>query len=240
MNKDPETNKNDRPEDDLHGKTPAPEIPPEGIPEDTEELAEDIGMDGVDAAEAVAGGGGGFTPKKLVSELYDWVEIFVITISLIFVIFTFFARIAYVDGPSMNETLHDKDTLVVSNLLYTPKQGDIIVFQSPDSGIAGGIVKRVIATAGQTVDIDFDTWTVTVDGEKLDETYVNFEEGRKMRSFDVTFPVVVPEGTVFAMGDNRNHSNDSRGSQIGFVDTRFIFGHVLFRLTPLSNIGTIK
>ena len=179
-------------------------------------------------------------PMKFARDIYDWVEIFVVTMTAIMLIFTFIGRIAYVDGPSMNETLHDRDTLVVSKLFYTPKQNDIVVFQSPDSGIAGGIVKRVIATAGQTVDIDFDNWVVTVDGVALDEPYVNFEEGYAMRNDDVEFPITVPEGQIFVMGDNRNHSNDSRGSQIGCVDTRFVFGHVLFRLTPINKFGVIK
>lgn len=177
---------------------------------------------------------------KIIRECYDWVEIFVITITSIFLVFTFIMRIAYVDGPSMNETLHHKETIVVSNLMYKPKNGDIVVFQSPDSGIRGGIVKRVIATAGQVVDIDFDSWTVVVDGIPLDEPYVNYVLGSSMRSFDVEFPVTVPEGYVFVMGDNRNQSNDSRSSQIGFVDTRFIFGHLLFRITPLSRFGIVN
>lgn len=202
-------------------------------PEENLTLTEAPAQDGAAAKQPA-------DPMKFARDIYDWVEIFVVTMTAIMLIFTFIGRIAYVDGPSMNETLHDRDTLVVSKLFYTPKQNDIVVFQSPDSGIAGGIVKRVIATAGQTVDIDFDNWVVTVDGVAFDEPYVNFEEGYAMRNYDVEFPLTVPEGQIFVMGDNRNHSNDSRGSQIGCVDTRFVFGHVLFRLTPINKFGVIK
>ena len=177
---------------------------------------------------------------KLMRELYDWVEIFVVTISAILLIFTFFIRIAYVDGPSMNNTLQHQETLAVSNFLYTPKRGDIVVFQSPDSGIEGGIVKRVIAVAGQTVDIDFAKWIVTVDGVELDEPYVNYIAGAHMLHGDVEFPITVPEGHIFVMGDNRNHSNDSRRTAIGFVDTRFVFGRVLFRITPFDKFGAVN
>lgn len=180
---------------------------------------------------------------KVIREIYDWVEIFVATISVILILFTFFIRVAYVDGDSMNPTLIDTETLAVSNLFYTPKQGDIIVFQSPDSRVKGGLVKRVIAVGGQTVDIDFETWTVTVDGKVLDEPFIKqlpeYIQGFRMRKVDMDFPLTVPEGHVFAMGDNRNNSHDSRESDIGCIDERYIFGRVLFRITPLSKFGGV-
>ncbi len=172
-------------------------------------------------------------------EIYGWLESFAVTITVILVIFTFFIRTAYVDGGSMMHTLEDKETLAVSNLFYTPKQGDIVVFQAPDSTIEGGIVKRVIATEGQEVDIDFDTWTVTVDGVALDEPYVNYD-GFRMNSGNVKFPVTVPDNCIFVMGDNRNKSTDSRSTNIGFVDTRYVFGRVLFRITPFNKFGPVK
>lgn len=176
---------------------------------------------------------------KFAREVYGWLESFAVTVTVILAVFTLFVRTAYVDGDSMNNTLIDKETLAVSNLFYTPKQGDIVVFQAPDSTVPGGIVKRVIATEGQTVDIDFQSWTVTVDGEVLDEPYV-LNDGYPMHRGNVTFPVTVPDGCIFVMGDNRNNSTDSRTTNIGFVDTRYVFGRVLFRITPFDKFGTVK
>lgn len=172
-------------------------------------------------------------------EVYGWLESFAITVTVILVVFTLFIRTAYVDGNSMNNTLIDKETLAVSNLFYTPKQGDIVVFQAPDSTVEGGIVKRVIATEGQTVDIDFKRWKVSVDGVVLDEPYVLYD-GLPMNKGNVQFPVTVPEGCIFVLGDNRNGSSDSRSTNIGFVDTRYVFGRVLFRITPFNKFGAIK
>lgn len=180
------------------------------------------------------------SPKRLVRECYDWVEMFVVTLAVIMIAFAFALRPTYVVGPSMNHTLHEDDALVVSNFNYTPAPGDIVVFQSPDGAIDDAIVKRVIALEGQTVDIDFDTWTVTVDGVPLEEDYVNRIIGAPMRSYDISFPVTVPEGCLFVLGDNRNSSSDSRSSAIGFVDTRFVFGRVLFRILPFDKLGPVN
>ena len=96
------------------------------------------------------------------------------------------------------------------------------------------IIKRVIATGGQTVDINFDRGVVFVDGEQLDESYVNTPTNV---SYDVQFPVTVPEGSVFCLGDNRNHSYDSRASEIGMIDERYVLGKVLWRIFPFHSIG---
>ncbi len=151
-------------------------------------------------------------------------------------IFTFVMRLAIVDGDSMKNTLHDKELLIISNLMYEPEQNDIVVFNSPN--YPEPIVKRVIATEGQVVDIDFDTWTITVDGTPLKEDYVNKVSG-PMDKYDVSFPVKVPDGHIFVLGDNRNESLDSRSERIGFVDERYILGEVKLRLFPINKFGIV-
>ena len=177
--------------------------------------------------------------KSAAKELFEWVELFAYSVTIVIILFTFFCRIAVVSGPSMENTLYDKEVLLVSDLFYDPKQGDVIVFQSNSILDNEAIVKRVIATEGQMVDIDFKNWIVYVDGKAIEEPYINFEEGRFMNSSDYSFPLIVEDGKVFVMGDNRNHSTDSRDNRIGQVDTRFVLGRVLVRIFPLSVFGVI-
>lgn len=147
-----------------------------------------------------------------------------------------FLRIIVVDGPSMERTLLNGDyMLLVSNMFYKePKYGDVVVVSKQAYDNGKPIVKRVIATEGQTVDIDFNEGVVYVDGVALDEPYTKtlttLKEG-------ATFPLVVDEGKVFVMGDNRNNSKDSRSTQIGLVDKREVLGKVAFILFPGTGMG---
>lgn len=186
-----------------------------------------------DTAEASSDERGKKSSKDSVSddtklELYDWVQCIVSALVVGILIFIFVARVVSVDGSSMYPTLYDTDKLITSNLFYTPKQGDVIVFQTDSYG-KEPLVKRVIAVGGQTVDIDFDAGVVYVDGEALDEPYVNVPTYERE---DFPGEVTVPAGCLFVMGDNRNASTDSRSDMVGFVDERCIIGKVLLIVFP--------
>ena len=178
--------------------------------------------------------------------IFDWLEVLVHAIIAVVICFSFLFRIATIDGPSMENTLHDGERVVMSNLFYTPKAGDIVVVsRNKENSIYTmnssntPIIKRIIALEGQTVDIDFEEGIVYVDGVALDEPYTKTPTTRK---WDVEFPVTVDEGCVFVLGDNRNDSMDSRDSRIGeygMIDTRYILGHAIFRVFPLNRIGKI-
>lgn len=171
--------------------------------------------------------------ENLLDYLHDLIYILAVVVLLCLIFF----RIVVVSGSSMYKTLVDGDyLLLVSNVLYQqPKQGDIIVASKQSFDNGKPIVKRVIATEGQTVDIDFDAGIVYVDGQALEENYTytptNLDEG-------VSFPLVVETGHVFVLGDNRNHSRDSRSVDVGQVDEREILGKAVFLFLPGTNEGT--
>ena len=169
------------------------------------------------------------------SGAYDWIQIIVTALVACILIFVFLGRTVGVKGSSMEATLIEGDRLVISNLFYTPKYGDIVVLRK-DTFKDEPIIKRVIATAGQTVNIDFDAGVVYVDGVALKEPYTNTPTNLRE---DFEGEITVPEGCIFVMGDNRNRSTDSRTASIGCVDTRYIIGKALFRLWPIAKFGSI-
>ncbi len=165
--------------------------------------------------------------------LYDWVDALVYALIAIVLVFTLVIRMTGVVGSSMVPTLEEGDKLIMSNLTSAPKAGDIVVV-TKKSFRDELIVKRVIATAGQTVVMDYDAGKVYVDG--VEETFVNTPTTRRG---DMEFPLYVPEGYLFVLGDNRNGSTDSRYSEVGLIDERMVLGKALFRVFPLNAIGTI-
>lgn len=171
-------------------------------------------------------------------DLYFWLQALARALVTLILLFTFVGRVIGVDGRSMLPTLHDRDTLILQSVGYRPAQGDIIVLTKYFEQIRGPIVKRVIATEGQRVDIDYTAGTVTVDGQVLDEPYI------KEMMYPVwgenMFHAVVPAGHVFVMGDNRNQSNDSRNPALGTVDERYILGKALMVLMPLNHLRVMN
>ena len=169
-------------------------------------------------------------------DLYEWAQALVCSVLAVVLLFTFVIRLIGVDGHSMVPTLQDGDRLLVLNAMLDSnyQYGDIVVLRK-DTFLEEPIVKRVIATEGQTVDIDFVSGAVYVDGELLEEDYINeptyVEEGTE-------FPLTVPEGSIFVMGDNRNHSSDSRSSDLGTVDIRYVIGKAVFLLFPGADEAT--
>ena len=169
---------------------------------------------------------------NIANELYELLDSVILSAVCVLLVFTFIFRVFIVSGPSMFPTLENGDRLIVSNLFYTPEQGDIICFYSDVKSEI--LVKRVIAVAGQTVDID-STHNVTIDGVRLQEDYI-----RSGITYEKTMslPYTVKEDEVFVMGDNRTDSLDSRYAEIGAVDNNDILGKLVIRLFP--NFGKVR
>ena len=168
--------------------------------------------------------------KDFKSNVYEFVGVIITAIVAISIIFTFVFRVVGVVGSSMVPTLHDSDWLWVSAFNFKPQAGQVVIITQPNA-FDEPIVKRIIATENQTVDINFNTGDVFVDGVLLDEPYIN---NRTIDNEGITFPVTVPEGHVFVMGDNRQHSTDSRSDKIGFIREEYILGEVKYKIYNLS------
>ncbi|MBQ3562836.1 MAG: signal peptidase I [Clostridia bacterium] len=181
--------------------------------------------------------------KSVILSVFEWLDVVVASVVVVVLLFTFVFRMVRIDGDSMNNTLIDGERVVITDMFYTPKRGDIVVISrnTENSSVIGSykepIIKRVIATEGDIVDIDFNSGIVYVNNEPLNEPYI--KEPTYSRG-DVVFPLVVKENCVFVLGDNRNDSKDSRSSEIGDngqVDVKYILGRAVLRVFPLSKFG---
>lgn len=170
--------------------------------------------------------------SNIVDEVLDWIETLVLYCFIALLLLSFVFKLIAVDGQSMEPTLSNGQRLIATNLFYKPENGDIVIFNNPDAKLNKTLIKRVIATEGQTVSIDFDNGKVFVDGKELVEPYI--KELTKERENFYQSEVTVPEGHVFVMGDNRNNSTDSRSSAVGMVPVDCIIGKAVLRIFPFN------
>ena len=183
-------------------------------------------------------------PRRPGADLYDWLQMFLGCVVAAVVLFNCVARLTRVDGDSMDNTLQHGEILLIWSLGYSPRQGDVVVLNKTPVILPGwteprAIVKRVIATGGQTVDIDYSGGAVYVDGQRLDEPYIKEEMYLPYSATMQQTHWEVPEGSVFVMGDNRNGSTDSRDDRLGTIDADYILGKAVFALWPMERFGAL-
>ena len=170
-------------------------------------------------------------------EAYDWIQSLISALLICVLVFVFVLRIMDVHGTSMFPTLNNGDKVLVSDLFYEPARGDIVVFKKDSYDDNKALVKRVVAVAGDVVNIDFEKGVVYVNGEALEEDYIDVLTTTKI---DFIGPQTVPDNCLFVMGDNRNASTDSRDKRIGMVDKRLVIGKVLLVVYPFNSFGSVE
>ncbi|MDE7243768.1 MAG: signal peptidase I [Oscillospiraceae bacterium] len=162
--------------------------------------------------------------------MYGCAQALITAVVGVVLLFTFAIRLIGVSGGSMQDTLYTGDRLLVLNSIFCNfRAGDVVVINDYNAELNETLVKRIVAVGGQTVDIDFDAGIVYVDGEALDEPYT---KEPTYRSDGTVFPLTLAEDEVFVMGDNRNHSTDSRSDRLGPVKTGYLQGKALLLLVP--------
>ena len=170
-------------------------------------------------------------------ELFGELKVLVVVLTATILIFHFLTQLIVVVGSSMYPTLYDGDLVLAWRLNYQPETGDVVIVHKETDVIHENIVKRVIATGGQTVELDYDQNAVYVDGVRREEDYINLEEADPMEVRGDVVSIDVPEGSVFVMGDNRNHSTDSRFTvELGIVDEGYVIGKALFVFFPFNHL----
>lgn len=169
--------------------------------------------------------------SEVATGIYEWVHSLVFAVAIVVILLTFFLRLVDVSGPSMLDTLKGGDKVIITNFMYTPKDGDIVVI-SHGAAYSDPIIKRVIATEGESLDINFDTGEVKVNGEIIDEPYIKSQT----LAGDNEIPAVVPEGKIFVMGDNRGVSMDSRSKKIGLINVDDVIGKARCVVFPFEDM----
>ncbi len=167
---------------------------------------------------------------------YEWVEALILSLAVIMALFVLLFRVnIVVDGDSMKPNYQNGNRVLVSCMDRHFSCGDVVVIDEHATGLHERLIKRVIATGGQTIDINFAAGTVLVDGKELDES-AYIKNGITKDQYDVTFPQKVPAGHIFVLGDNRTISEDSRFKEVGMIDCRYVIGKVVFLLNPFHSI----
>lgn len=186
-------------------------------------------------------------PEGGIAGAYDWIRCVLFSVAIVVFCLTFVFRLVEVDGPSMNDTLSNQDKVIITDLFYTPHNGDVVVI-SHGAHHPEPIIKRVIAIGGQTIRLDYDNNKLYVDGVEMVEPYIKdgitFTTDAKNRG-DNYLPLnddgsyVIPEGKLFVMGDNRQVSLDSRREDIGLIDRTDIIGKAQFVVFPFNHFGNV-